>query len=98
MKKITRRRVLSLTGAVAALAMPVTALAGPVPAPETFTLLRAGSLTTILDANDVNVYIRAGGKELMTPGSAERLGALLSVVRDHPEADVFEFRLPGERG
>jgi hypothetical protein len=96
--KITRRRVLSLTGAVAALAMPVTALAGSVPAPETFTLLRAGSLTTILDANDVNVYIRAGDKELMTPGSAERLGALLDAVRDHPEPGVFEIRLPAETG
>lgn len=91
--KITRRRVLSLTGAVAALAMPATALAEP--APETFTLLRAGSMTIIQDAGGENVYIRAGGHELMTPGSAERLGALLAVVREHVDEGVSEITLPG---
>jgi hypothetical protein len=94
--KITRRRVLSLTGAIAALAMPVTALAAE-PA-ETFTLVRAGSTTVIYDANDTNVYIRAGSTEIMEPGSAARLGALLTAVRKHPEPGVFEFRLPAEKG
>lgn len=96
---ITRRRVLSLTGAIAALAMPVTALAVE-PAAETFKLVRAGSTTVIWDASDKAVYMRAVDKEIMEPGSAARLGALLTAVRDHPEPGVYEIHLPvpAERG
>lgn len=93
--KFTRRRMLGLTGAVAMLAMPATALAAE-PTAETFTLIRAGNATIIKDANDTNVYIRAGSTELMTPGSTARLGALLTAVRAHREEGVYEIRLPAE--